>query len=155
MQRDPIDPVAPVVDVADVGIHCDAVVVAHLEPLDQELHRVVALLDLWGLRVDDAVPDRVGLGPLAIFVHVVVVLVIVDLAVTVPVVPVLALQVAIHVGAVVVLHELVVHLVLDAVVGQGEWRWWHLAWPSEMEAVLEGGTVSLVIDSHRYDDIAG
>ena len=97
---------------------------------------MVALLDVrWHLS-GDAKPQHVVLGPLAVVVLVVVVVVLIVHAVAVVVVPVLALPEAIRIGAVIVLHVVVVHLPLRVIVGQCEWGWWLLAWSIEAEAVI-------------------
>ena len=47
-------------------------------------------------------------------------------------------------------------LVLDAVVGQGEWRWWHLAWTPPIEGV-RGPVVHVVVlvQGDVYAQVAG
>ena len=82
---------------------------------------MVATLDHWCIHPPQAVPDHVGFRVLTVFVSVVVHPGFVGLSVAVLVQLDFALPLVSVVGAVLVLHVLVVHLVLDAVVGQGEW----------------------------------
>ena len=98
----------------------------------------------------DAKPQHVVLGPLAVVVLVVVVVVLIVHAVAVVVVPVLALPEAIRIGAVIVLHVVVVHLPLRAIVGQCEWGWWLLAWSVEVEhAVAHVAPSAIIVLSHE------
>tara|TARA_B100000085_G_C18202847_1_gene374437 strand:+ start:189 stop:539 length:351 start_codon:yes stop_codon:yes gene_type:complete len=110
-----------------------------------------------------AVPCTVVIGPLAILLGEVPVIVVVVLSVSVPVMapfalPTLAIVVAIvtivivavvpiALGAVFELHQIEVPIPLHAVVSQGEWGRWGLARAIEPEFLLEDGmVVPILID---------
>ena len=116
---------------------------------------MVALLDVRLHLTDDAVPQHVALGPLAVVIFEVVVPVVVGLAVAVPVVLDLALPMVPGVSAVLERHVIVVHLPLDAVVGQGEWGDRFLARPHEHGPIVYGwplvGEVAGVIPDSDED----
>ena len=146
-----LDPVLLAVAVeisADIGLDHDRVVLADLESLDGQHHAVVALIQGWIHHFCDAVPHAVVLGPLAQFVekeHVFVVAVsVIDLALVVAV---------IHVHAVFELLRHDFRLPLHAVVRQGEWGWWLLAWSVKLEVVIDLNVHS--VERRQYLGIAG
>ena len=102
-----------------------AVVGADHQVLDCELHRVVALLDLRVIAPCLAGPCAGRVVLLALFP--------VPLA---TVIVVRTLEVPVYVLAIVVLLVVPGPLPLDAVVCQGEWRWWLVARPVVSEPVV-------------------
>ena len=147
--------VAPSHGLTDLCVPINSVAGSDHQVPHREHHRVVALLDVRLHPTDDAVPDHVALGPLAVFMFEVVVPVLVGLAVAVPVVLDLALPLVTVVGAVLERHVIVVHLPLHTVVGQGEWGDRFLARPHEHGSIVYGwplvGEVAGVIPDSDED----